>query len=68
MKYEINISLIKEVAPLLNCAEVTIRRLVKARRIPFHKVGSRYLFSDDGIQEYLSSVKVEPVVMAGGEK
>ena len=57
---------IKEVAPILNCAEITIRRLIAARKIPYHKVGHRYLFSDDDISEYLLRVKVEPI--AAGDK
>jgi len=60
-----NLMSIKEVAPLLNCAEITIRRLVKARKIPFRKVGSRYLFDSTDIEQYLSSVKVEPLAVGG---
>ena len=52
---------VKEVAHLLNCAEITLRRLISARRIPYHKVGCRYMFSDEDISEYLLSVKVEPI-------
>ena len=59
-----NLKSIKEVAPLLNCAEISVRRLIRARKIPFHKVGSRYLFSEENIQQYLNSTKVEP--MTGG--
>ena len=62
-----NLKSIKATAPLLNCAEITLRRLIKARKIPFHKVGSRYLFSDENIQQYLASTKVEPLA-AGGQK
>jgi len=56
-----NLKTIKEVAPLLNCAEITLRRLIAARKIPYHKVGCRYLFSEEDIFEYLNNVKVEQV-------
>ena len=61
-----NLKSIREVAPLLNCAEVTIRRLIKARKIPYRKVGSRYLFAPEDVQQYLDSVKAEPVTAATG--
>lgn len=57
---------IKEVAPILNCSEITIRRLIAARRIPYHKVGYRYLFSDDDIYEFLRRVKVDTVAVGEG--
>jgi excisionase family DNA binding protein len=60
-----NLKSVREVAPLLNCAEITLYRLIKARKIPFRKVGSRYLFDSTDIEQYLSSVKVEP--MTGGK-
>lgn len=56
---------VKEIAPLLNCSEITIRRLIAARKIPFHKIGYRYMFSDDDIFEYLRQVKVESKVTVG---
>ena len=33
----IKLKTIKEVAPLLNCAKITVRRLIAARRIPILK-------------------------------
>ena len=56
---------IKEVAQLFNCAEITIRRLVAACKIPYHKIGSRYLFSEEDIFDYLSSVKVDAKLTGG---
>ena len=56
-----NLKTIKEVASLLNCAEITLRRLISARKIPYHKVGCRYLFSEDDISEFLQRVKVSPI-------
>ena len=52
---------VKETAPLLNCAEITLRRLIKARKIPYHKIGCRFLFTDENIRQYLESTKVEPI-------
>jgi excisionase family DNA binding protein len=64
-----NLKSISEIAPVLNCAEITVRRLIKARKIPFYKIGSRYLFTDEAVQQYLDSVKVEPLTdTVGGKK
>jgi excisionase family DNA binding protein len=60
-----NLKSVREVAVLLNSAEITLYRLIKARKIPFRKIGSRYLFSDEDVQQYLSASKVEPVVEGG---
>jgi excisionase family DNA binding protein len=56
-----NLKTVKDAASLLSCSEITLRRLIAARKIPYHKVGHRYLLSDDDICEYLKSVRIEPV-------
>ena len=58
---------VKELAPLLNCAEITLRRLIAAHKISYHKVGSRYLFSDEDIDEYLNYIKVNPIAVVEGK-
>jgi len=60
---------IKETAALLHSHPVTVRRLIAAKRINYKKVGSRYLFTDEQIQEYLQSVDVTQTAdNAGGKK
>ena len=60
---------IREVGEILHSAPITVRRLIRSGKINYKKVGSRYLFSDDQIQEYLQSVDVTQTVnSAGGEK
>ena len=49
---------VKVVAPTLNMAEITLRRLIKKRGIPFHQIGHRYFFTEENIQEYLSKTAV----------
>ena len=49
---------IKELAPILNIAEITIRRLIKRNSIPFHKIGSHYFFTEDDVQIFLSKSAV----------
>ena len=56
-----NLKTLKQVAPILNVAPVTIYRLIKAREIPYRKVGCKFMFADEDIQQYLSSTKVEPI-------
>ena len=50
---------IKEVAPILNSSETTIRRLIRRRQIPFRQVGRRIFFTDNDLNEYLQNIKVE---------
>lgn len=35
---------LKQMATILNCAEVTVRRMVHAQEIPFLRVGTKYVF------------------------
>jgi excisionase family DNA binding protein len=56
-----NLKTIKDLSEILNCAEITIRRLIKGKKIPYRKLGSRYLFHDTDIAQILASAKVEPV-------
>ena len=57
---------IKACANYLNSASITVRRLIKAGKLGYHKIGSRYMISRQHIQAYLQSVDVPPV--NGGAK
>ena len=60
---------IKETGLILNCKPVTVRRLIKAGKINYKKINTRYLFTDDQIAEYLQSVDVTQTAdNAGGKK
>jgi len=50
-----------ETSKLLGISEVSLRRLVRLRRIGYRKIGDRILFSEADINSYLESVKVCPV-------
>ena len=52
---------LKETAPCVRCSEITLRRLIRTRKIGCKKVGRRFLFSDDDISEYLQRVQLQPV-------
>jgi len=49
---------IRVTAPLLNMAEITLRRIIRKKEIPFHKIGKRYFFTDEDIETYLSQTAV----------
>jgi len=49
---------VRDTAPILNMAEITLRRIIKKRAIPFHHIGHRYLFTEEDIQTYLSQTAV----------
>ena len=45
---------IKEIAPILRAAPVTIYRLIRMGELPCTKVGRRFLFSEKNIAEFLT--------------
>ena len=49
---------VSQTAKELNVSEITVRRLIRLRRIPYRKIGDRYLFSQEDIALYVESVKV----------
>ena len=52
---------VSQAAEKLGISEVTVRRLIKLRRIPYRKIGDRYLFTESDIDSYLEVVKVPAV-------
>jgi len=53
---------IPDLAARLNIAEITIRRLIKRNRIPYHRIGHRYFFTEDDFQIYLKQIAVPMVI------
>jgi excisionase family DNA binding protein len=49
---------VSETAKILGVAIITLRRLLKKHEIPYHKVGKKYLFTEDDILNYLSQTAV----------
>jgi excisionase family DNA binding protein len=49
---------VHDAALILNMAVITLRRLIKKRGIPFHRIGRRYYFTEDDIQSFLSQTAV----------
>ena len=49
---------IRDAAPMLKISEITLRRLIKRKEIPYHRIGYQYFFTDDDIKLYLSTVFV----------
>jgi excisionase family DNA binding protein len=47
----------------LRLAPITIRRLIRAGEIPYHKLGGKYLFTPEDLSAYLeaTAVSVKPV-------
>jgi excisionase family DNA binding protein len=54
---------IHETARKLKIADVTLRRLIKARAIPFHRIGHKYFFTDADINDFLVKVS-HPIIEA----
>jgi excisionase family DNA binding protein len=42
-----------ETAKRLKIATITLRRLIKKRSVPFHRIGHKYFFTDDDINNFL---------------
>jgi len=44
---------IKETALVLKISQTTLRRLVKRKEIPFHRIGGQFFFTDENINVFL---------------
>jgi excisionase family DNA binding protein len=49
---------IPQTATQLKIADITLRRLIQKRAIPFHRIGAKYLFTGEDIAMYLEKVSV----------
>ncbi|GHU62083.1 hypothetical protein FACS189445_4750 [Spirochaetia bacterium] len=49
---------IKDAAPELLIAEITLRRMVRKGEIPHHRIGKKILFSPKNIEQYLEKCAV----------
>jgi excisionase family DNA binding protein len=50
-----------ETAQKFKIADITLRRLIKKRAVPFHRIGRKYVFTEDDIKNYLTNVS-HPIV------
>jgi excisionase family DNA binding protein len=49
---------IKQAAGELGISEVTVRRLIRLRRIPYRKIGGIYRFTEDDLAQFIATVRV----------
>jgi excisionase family DNA binding protein len=42
----------------LRLAPITIRRMIRARTIPYHRLGGKYLFTPEDLAAYLEAAAV----------
>jgi excisionase family DNA binding protein len=49
---------IKQAAGKLGISEVTLRRLIRLKRISYRKIGSVYRFTDEDITQFVTSIRV----------
>ncbi|GHV75103.1 hypothetical protein AGMMS49940_24050 [Spirochaetia bacterium] len=52
---------IKQAAGELGISEITVRRLIRLRRIPYRKIGDIYRFTDDDIAQFLIISRVPAI-------
>jgi excisionase family DNA binding protein len=57
---------IKETAPRLLMAEVTLRRMIRRGECPYHRIGKKYFFTPDDIEKIISDCAVPPTKGANG--
>jgi excisionase family DNA binding protein len=62
-----NLKTVKEIAPILKCSPCTIYRLVESGKLPHHRIGMKYLFTQKDIEDYLNSCRFTPTVNDKGE-
>lgn len=56
---------VKEVAAVLGLAEITVRKLCCAKKIPYIKLGGRVLFSPEQISTWIEAKTVAPIKFRG---
>ncbi|GHT83328.1 hypothetical protein FACS1894137_04150 [Spirochaetia bacterium] len=49
---------VKEAAPSYKMAEITLYRLLRKGKVPHHRIGKKYLFTPEDIQQYLEKCAV----------
>jgi excisionase family DNA binding protein len=49
---------VSQAAKELRLAPITIRRMIRAGKIPHHKLGGKYLFTPEDLAEYLEAAAV----------
>jgi excisionase family DNA binding protein len=52
---------IKQAAGELGISEVTVRRLIRMRRIPYRKIGGVYRFTEDDLDQFINTARVPSV-------
>jgi len=52
---------IAQASKILNVSEITIRRLVRAKRIQHRRIGRRILFTKEDLDSFLENSKVSAV-------
>jgi excisionase family DNA binding protein len=58
---------IKQAAGELGISEVTVRRLIRLRRIPYRKIGNIYRFTNEDIAQFLIRARVPAVKFEGSD-
>ena len=53
----------KKLAEFLGISKSSVYLLVETRKLPFYKVGGSLRFKIADIEEYLKTVRVEPIVL-----
>ena len=51
---------VAEASEFLRVSESIVRRLIKEKRIPFHKIEGRYLFYKLKLEEWISALTINP--------
>ena len=54
-----NLKSVSDLMVILGCQRITVYRLVGANKIPHKRIGRLIRFSDDYIQNYLESIRVQ---------
>jgi excisionase family DNA binding protein len=52
---------IKQAAGELGISEITVRRLIRLRHIPYRKIGDVYRFTEDDIIQFIAAIRVPSV-------
>lgn len=57
----------QEAGEMIGCSAYTIKELARGKRIPFYKVGTRYMFTRSALMEWISAQEKSNYNRYGGE-
>ena len=49
----------EDAGALIGCSAYTVKELARGKRIPFYKIGSRYMFTRSALMKWITEQEIE---------